>query len=199
MLHEQLIAFKLILASNSIRRQNLMKDAGFIFEVKIPSDVSEDYPVGMNPALIPTFLAHKKSLSFDGLLKKNEIVITADTIVILDDSILGKPKNYDEAFEMLNALSGCKHEVITGVGFKSKEKEHLFSASSKVWFRDLTEQEIIYYIKEFKPYDKAGAYGIQEWIGYIGIERIEGSFFNVMGLPIQMLYVELGKFINDLS
>jgi septum formation protein len=196
MLRDKLKNFKLILASKSPRRQYLMKEAGFQFELRIPSELTEDYPADMKPYTIPIYLARMKASSFEDCLGNNEIVIAADTIVILKDRVLGKPKDFNEAYGMLCSLSGCRHEVITGVCLKSREKEHFFSASSEVWFRKLREEEIVYYINECKPYDKAGAYGAQEWIGYIGVERINGSFFNVMGLPIQMVYVELEKFIE---
>jgi septum formation protein len=197
MLREDLKNYKLILASNSPRRQSLMKEAGLNFELRIPPEISEDYPANMQADTVPHYLAKIKASTFEGQLENNEIVITADTVVILSNRVLGKPKDLKDAFKMLNSLSGRKHEVITAVCFKSKFKEKIFSATSEVWFRKLSEQEINYYIHEFKPYDKAGAYGIQEWIGYIGVERIEGSFFNVMGLPIQMVYVELEKFIGS--
>jgi septum formation protein len=199
MLYEKLKNYKLILASNSPRREYLLKEAGFQFELRTPSESSEDYPDDMQACDIPIYLARKKASLFNGVLSNTEIVITADTIVILEDRILGKPKDFNEAYSMLSSLSGCRHDVITAVCLKSKEREYCFSARSEVWFKALSEEEIIQYINNYKPYDKAGAYGAQEWIGYIGIERINGSFFNVMGLPIQMLYVELEKFIEFLA
>jgi len=196
MLNDKFKNFKLILASNSPRRRFLLKEAGFDFELRIQPESREDYPLKMRPELIPLYLAKMKASAFEGLLESNEILITADTIVILNNRVLGKPKDFQEAFDMLTLLSGHRHEVITAVCLKSKNKEKIFSASSEVWFRKLSELEITHYINEFKPYDKAGAYGVQEWIGYVGVERIEGSFFNVMGFPIQMVYVELEKFIE---
>jgi len=197
MLVEKLKNIKLILASNSPRRQSLMTEAGLEYELSVPAESEEEYPEDLYSGDIPAYLAKRKAESFEGQIEKNEIVITADTLVILDERVLGKPGNYKEAFEMLSALSGCKHKVITGVCIKSCENEVVFSDSTDVWFKKLTEKEINYYIEEFKPYDKAGAYGIQEWIGYIGVERIEGSFFNVMGLPIQKVYSELDKFLDS--
>jgi len=197
MLLEKLTNIKLILASNSPRRQSLMAEAGLEYELSVPAENEEEFPEDLYSGDVPAYLAKRKAESFEGQIEKNEIVITADTLVILDERVLGKPGNYKEAFEMLSALSGCKHKVITGVCIKSRKKEVVFSDSTDVWFKKLSEKEIHYYIEEFKPYDKAGAYGIQEWIGYIGVERIEGSFFNVMGLPIHMVYSELEKFIGD--
>ena len=197
MLLEKLTNIKLILASNSPRRQSLMAEAGLEYELSVPAENEEEFPEDLYSGDVPAYLAKRKAESFEGQIEKNEIVITADTLVILDERVLGKPGNYKEAFEMLSALSGCKHKVITGVCIKSRKKEVVFSDSTDVWFKKLSEKEIHYYIEEFKPYDKAGAYGIQEWIGYIGVERIEGSFFNVMGLPIHMVYSKLEKFIGD--
>ena len=199
MLKEKLHSYRLILATTSPRRQYLMKEAGFEFELRIGSDISEVYPAKMPAPEIPIYLAELKAASFEGRLKSNEIVITADTVVVLDGKVLGKPKEYYEAFDMLSSLSGRKHEVITGVCLKTMGLQTSFSAQSDVHFRQLLEQEIHHYITEYKPFDKAGAYGVQEWIGYIAVERIEGSFFNVMGLPIQKVYVELGKFIDEIN
>ena len=196
MLNEKLKNFKLILASNSPRRQSLMNDAGLHFELSVPAENEENYPEDIYSSAVPLYLAKLKAAAFEGQIEKNEIIMTADTVVILEELVLGKPGNAEEAFEMLNSLSGRKHKVITAVCLKSRNKEVVFSDSTDVWFKHLTEEEIHHYIKEFEPYDKAGAYGIQEWIGCIGIERIEGSFFNVMGLPIHMVYSELEKFID---
>jgi Nucleotide-binding protein implicated in inhibition of septum formation len=143
---------------------------------------------------IPVFLAELKANAFREQMKNNQLVITADTIVWLDGKVLGKPKDYSDGFKMLSDLSGKKHEVVTGVCLLSKTKKIVFYIVSDVWFKNLTEEEIHYYLENYKPYDKAGAYGIQEWIGYVGVNRIEGSFFNVMGLPIQDLYEHLKNF-----
>jgi septum formation protein len=199
MLKDKLKEYTLILASNSPRRQYLMREAGFSFQLRVPSDVPEIYPEQMKGSEIPVYLAELKAKGFTGRLREKEILLTADTVVILEGKVLGKPVDYFDGFDMLSSLSGKKHEVITGVCLMSGNISHSFYAHSDVWFRHLSEQEIDFYLTEYAPYDKAGAYGIQEWIGYIGVERIEGSFFNVMGLPIQKVYVELEQFIYDLE
>lgn len=192
----------LILASNSPRRQQILKEAGFDFKVKT-KPLNEDYPSHLKTEQIAVYLAESKAKALKDEINK-EIVIAADTIVCLpapmqsgNDEILGKPRNQSEAFEMLKKLSGSKHEVITGVCLLSKDKEISFYDKTEVWFRELKETEINYYIENFKPFDKAGGYGIQEWIGLIGIEKINGSYFNVMGLPVHKVYEELKKFKVD--
>lgn len=189
--------YKIILASQSPRRHYLLKEIGLEFEIKLKEFVDESYPDSLVKEEIPLFIAQKKAAVYNGELKDNEIVITADTIVWLDDKVLQKPKDTEDAFRILKELSGNCHQVYTGVCIKSNNKEFAFSACTDVYFKKLTYPEIEYYISHFQPMDKAGAYGIQEWIGYIGVERINGSFFNVMGLPIQKLYTELDDFIND--
>ena len=184
----------LILASQSPRRQYLLKELGLNFEI-MPTHVDEVYPEGMTPAQIAVFLAELKAGSFDtSRLHENSIVIAADTLVCIDYEILGKPGNYFEAVSMLEKLSGSKHTVITAVCLKSRRKQKTFHVVSDVYFRELNKDEIDYYIKNFQPFDKAGGYGIQEWIGYIGISKIEGSYFNIMGLPVKELYEELLDF-----
>lgn len=185
--------YKIILASQSPRRKLLLEGMGFKFEV-IHADIEEVFPENLKITEVPVYLAQKKAESLTNLLKDNVLLITADTIVSVDNLILGKPKDADEARHILQLISGRSHNVITGVCIKTLNKERTFYAESKVYFRTLTDEEISYYIQNYKPFDKAGAYGIQEWIGYIGIERIEGSYFNVMGLPTQMLYNEISKF-----
>ncbi|MCT4602701.1 MAG: Maf-like protein [Marinifilum sp.] len=185
--------YHLILASQSPRRHQMMKELGLEFEIKT-KEVEEVYPDGLSPKEIPAYLAELKALAFESDLKNNELVITADTIVCVDDWILGKPKDREDAFKMLSALSGKSHQVISGVCLKSKEKKVSFATTTNVHFKKLSTEEIDYYIDNYKPFDKAGAYGIQEWIGFIGINGIEGSYFNVVGLPIQKLYEELSKF-----
>jgi septum formation protein len=185
--------YKIILASQSPRRKLLLEGMGFKFEV-IHADIEEVFPENLKITEVPVYLAQKKAESLTNLLKDNVLLITADTIVSVDNLILGKPKDADEARHILQLISGRSHNVITGVCIKTLNKERTFYAESKVYFRTLTDEEISYYIWNYKPFDKAGAYGIQEWIGYIGIERIEGSYFNVMGLPTQMLYNEISKF-----
>ncbi len=193
MINKRLQDFKIILASQSSRRQYLLKELGLDFEI-ISTDVQEDYPDSLTPEEIATFLADKKADSFEvSRMDEKMIIIAADTIVSLDGDILGKPGNYDEALVMLKKLSGKRHDVITGVCIKSRDKKKLFHVTSQVYFKELCDEEIDYYINNFRPYDKAGGYGIQEWIGYIGISKLEGSFFNVMGLPVKEVYEELLK------
>jgi len=188
--------YRIILASQSPRRHYLLKEIGLEFEIKLKEFVDESYPENLVKEKIPLFIAQKKASVFDGDLEEDEIVITADTIVWLDNKVLQKPVDQEDAISILNQLSGKCHQVYTGVCFKSKHKEFSFTACTDVFFKKLTYAEIDYYINNFQPMDKAGAYGIQEWIGYIGVEKINGSFFNVMGLPIQKLYTELDEFIN---
>ena len=172
----------------------MLKGLGIEFEVWVKNDIDEQYPSYLSCEEIPVFLARQKAQIFADKLKNNHLLITADTIVWYEEKVLDKPKDFQGAREILNKLSGEKHMVITGVCIKTLEKEVAFFASTDVYFSNLTNQEIEYYLDKYKPYDKAGAYGIQEWIGYIGIAKIEGSYFNVMGLPIQRLYTELKKF-----
>ncbi len=185
--------YKLILASKSPRRQQLLKEAGFDFVVKT-LDTDESYPETLEVNAVASFLAKKKAEAFIPTLEDDEAVITADTVVILEDKILGKPKNHIEAKAMLKALSGQQHCVITGVCIASKSKTMVFDDTTLVHFRSLSEKEIDYYIEKYQPFDKAGAYGIQEWIGMIGIQKIEGSYFTVMGLPTHLVYEELEGF-----
>jgi septum formation protein len=179
----------LLLASNSPRRKELLAGMGLTFEVSV-KEIHEDFPGHLKRAEVAEYLASHKADAYKDDLR-GEAIITADTIVCLGDRILNKPANYQEALEMLQALSGTAHEVITGVCVLTKEQKAVFHDVTKVYFKKLTEGEIHYYIVNYKPYDKAGAYGIQEWIGMIGIERIEGSYFNVVGLPVQKLYMHL--------
>jgi septum formation protein len=187
---EDLKKYHFILASKSPRRQFLLKDLGLDFEVHT-REVDESFPEDLKAQEIPLFLCQKKADAFDHELGENTIVITADTIVWVNEQVLNKPENYDDAVRMLKLLSGRMHEVYTGVCIKSKNKTKVFYSLTKVYFKHLSENEIEYYIKNFHPYDKAGAYGAQEWIGYIAVEKIEGSYFNVMGLPLRELYEEL--------
>jgi len=191
---EGLEKYTIILASKSPRRQQLLKGLEITFSIQ-PKDVEEIYPENLAGEQIAVYLSELKARAFDfSILPENTLLITADTIVYLDNVVIGKPKNFDDAVQMLSTLSGKKHQVITGVCLKTKDVSHSFYAKSDVYFRHLEMDEIQHYVRQYKPYDKAGAYGIQEWIGYTGIERIEGSFYNVMGLPIQKLYTELLKF-----
>ncbi len=195
-LHEQLKGHKVILASQSPRRKMLLEGLDITFEIKVKKGIDESVPEGLNKCEIPVFLAEHKSNAYTDLLVDKAIVITADTIVWHNNREIGKPRDYENAFEIIEELSGNQHEVITGVCIRSKNNLMKFSSLSKVWFRNLTPEEIEYYLKKYQPFDKAGSYGIQEWIGYSGIEKIEGSFYNVMGLPVQVLYTELKKFIE---
>ncbi|MES2621197.1 MAG: Maf family protein [Bacteroidota bacterium] len=184
---------KIILASNSPRRKELMTMAGFQFEVK-SKNVEENHPVDMSQRDIPAHLAQKKASAFLGEISEDEIVIGADTIVLLYDKIYEKPNDREHAIEMLCALSGKMHEVITGVCILSKQKEVVFSETTRVYFNPFTLEEIKYYVHNFKPFDKAGSYACQEWIGAIGIRKFEGDYFNVVGLPVNRVYQELKQF-----
>ena len=179
----------LIVASSSPRRQYLMKEAGFDFTVEKP-EVDESFPSELPAEQVAKYLAEKKA-EFFRLAMNNEIVLTADTVVILQNKILNKPDNRNEAFDMLTKLSGNTHLVMTGVCIISKEKEISFEDTTEVTFVSLTREEIEFYIDNYKPFDKAGAYGAQDWIGMIAIEKIVGSYFNVMGLPVHKVYQQL--------
>ena len=181
-----------ILASKSPRRQELLKQMGLDFRVVL-KDVDESYPEGLSPAETAVYIAEKKALAFTEL-DKDEIVITADTIVCINEKILGKPEGEKQAFEMLSLLSGRKHEVITGVCIRSRESQQSFSELTEVYFNSLSSAEICYYIENYKPFDKAGAYGIQEWIGLVAVDKIIGSYSNVVGLPTRRLYEGLRRF-----
>lgn len=185
--------YHFILASKSPRRQQLLQSLGIQFDVQI-KEVDEIYPNSLSVSEIPVYLAKLKAVPFLSELKPNDLLITADTIVSFQNKVLGKAKNKGQAIQMLRQLSGNEHQVITGVCLSSSAKQNVFYSQSNVQFKKLTVQEIDYYISEYKPFDKAGAYGIQEWIGTIGITHIEGSFYNVMGLPIQKLYEKIQKF-----
>lgn len=184
---------KLILASNSPRRKELLGKLDLDFEVRI-KDVPEEYPPHLSREQVAEYLADHKAGAYLGELAPGEILITADTIVCLGEQILNKPRHEAEAFQMLRLLSGQVHEVITGVCLLSQEKKVVFHDLTKVHFKALTEAEITHYVTRYRPLDKAGAYGAQEWIGMIGIDRIEGSYFNVMGLPVHKLYAQLQLF-----
>jgi septum formation protein len=196
---EDLKKYSVVLASNSPRRKELLSGLGVNFSVKTLPDVDESFPDTLKGEEIPLFIARKKADAYKMLFSSvtsNEVeepllVITADTIVWLEDEVLGKPANATEARAMLSKLSGKKHQVITGVCLTTASWQKSFAAVSEVQFSSLTEEEMDYYIHNYCPYDKAGAYGVQEWIGFIGVESIQGSYFNVMGLPIQRLYREL--------
>lgn len=185
----------LILSSNSPRRQELLKGLGIPFKVFVMYGIDESYPDSLHSNEVAEFVAKKKSASYVNEIKGTDnIVLTADTVVVCRGKILGKPKSEDDAYRMLRLLSGNTHHVYTGVCLTSEGKQRSFSVKTDVTFRELTDDEIWHYIREYKPFDKAGAYGIQEWIGYIGITSIHGSYYNVMGLPVQRIYEELRKF-----
>lgn len=190
MLQEKLANYNIILASKSPRRQQFLKDLDIPFTIQL-KEVEEIYPQTLKGSEITDFLADLKSKPFDATLLEKDLVITSDTIVWLDNKALGKPKDEADAFLILNQLSGRKHQVITSVSIKGTDFQKIFNDTTDVYFKKLSKEEINYYLKKQQPYDKAGSYGIQEWIGFIGIERIEGSYFNVMGLPVQKLYKEL--------
>jgi septum formation protein len=194
MIKDTLANYRIILASRSPRRQQLLRDLGLEFDVVI-KEYSETYPENLNGEEIARYVARQKAISFRNEISDNEIVIAADTIVWCNNMVLGKPLNYEDAVRILKEISGNTHEVITGVSLFSLSGEVTFSESTKVTFEPLSDEEIVYYVDKFKPYDKAGAYGIQEWIGIIACSHIDGSYFNVVGLPVQRLYAELQKFI----
>ena len=185
--------YHIILASNSPRRRELLSGLGLDYEVRTLPGIDESYPDTLSGEEIPVYISSQKASAYLDTLKENELLITADTIVWLDGKALGKPQDADEARCMLRNMSGKTHNVYTGVTITTKNVQNSFVACSNVTFATLTDEEIEYYITKYKPMDKAGAYGAQEWIGYIGMENIEGSYFNVMGLPVQRLYNELKK------
>jgi len=197
LLHNIIKAKSLILASNSPRRQQLLKGLDVDFEIWSTNHEDESYPDDLPVEQVPTYLAKHKASFFTERLSNDTILITCDTVVVCNGKVLGKPIDYADAVAILKQLSGNKHTVITGVCMSTANKSSCFSSFTDVYFRHLTDEEIEYYIERYKPYDKAGAYGIQEWIGYVAIERIEGSYFNVMGLPVQKLHNELLNFINN--
>jgi len=191
MMTEKLNTYRIILASQSPRRKMLLQGLCIDFEVK-PSPADETYPAELSHDKVAEYIALQKAHAIPkDELPERFILITADTIVLLDNEILGKPKDEPDAMAMLRKLSGKKHEVITGVVITTADAQTVFSVKTDVYFKILTEQEIAYYVKNYRPLDKAGAYGVQEWIGYVGVTRVDGSFFNVMGFPVQRVYEEL--------
>lgn len=188
---ENLASYRIVLGSGSPRRKELLKGLDIDFEVEILPDIEENYPPSLHKEEIPLYLATLKADAHKPYMKDNTLLITADTIVWMNGEVYGKPVDEADAKRILRDLSGQTHEVITGVCLSSKEKQTTFHAVSKVKFARLEEEEIDYYIRKYRPFDKAGAYGVQEWIGYIGVESLSGSFYNVMGLPVRMLYKEL--------
>ncbi|MDR0864117.1 MAG: Maf-like protein [Candidatus Symbiothrix sp.] len=194
---ENLSKYKIILGSNSPRRKELLSGLDLNYEVKTLPDIEETYPGTLWKEEIPVYIAQLKASAYKQFIEDDTFLITADTIVWLDGRVYGKPKDEADAKEMLRTLSGKTHEVITGVCLTTNEKQQVFHAVSSVKFAPLDDAEIDYYVTHYKPYDKAGAYGVQEWIGYIGVENLSGSFYNVMGLPVRMLYKYLKEWNAD--
>ena len=190
---DNLKKYKVILASNSPRRKELLGGLGIGYEVKTMPDIDESYPDGLSMEEVPVYIARSKADAYRPLMQPDELIITADTIVWLDGVVMGKPKDEEEACDMLRRLSGQTHQVITGVCLTTADAQKSFATVTDVTFCRLSEEEIAYYVEHYRPMDKAGSYGIQEWIGFVGVESISGSYFNVMGLPIQRLYTELKK------
>ena len=190
---ENLNKYKIILASNSPRRKELLSGLGVDYEVKTLPDVDESYPDGLSGEEIAKHIARGKAEAYRSLIQADELVITADTIVWLDGTVMGKPKDEEEAKDMLMLLSGKTHQVITGVCLTTASMQKTFATVTDVTFATLTDEEVDYYVTRYQPMDKAGSYGVQEWIGFVGVENLSGSYFNVMGLPIQRLYTELKK------
>jgi len=186
--------YHIILASNSPRRKELLRGLDIAFDVRVQPDIAEDYPANTAPADVAAYISREKANAYKDTIAENELIITADTVVIVGNEILGKPHDDAEAKDMLHKISGRKHQVVTGVCLTTTEKQRCFSVSTDVTFKNLKEEEIDYYIETYSPLDKAGAYGIQEWIGYIGVTALEGSYFNVMGLPVQRIWEELNRF-----
>lgn len=195
MLKEKLQGYKVILASGSPRRRQFMKDLNIDFEIRL-NEVEEIYPENLQGCEITDFLAELKGNALTDTLEDKEILITSDTIVWHNHEALGKPKDYEDAFNMLSSLSGKTHEVISSVCLKSKEKSVTFNETTRVTFHEITEAEIKHYLENYKPFDKAGAYGIQEWIGLIAIAKLEGSYNNVVGMPVNKVYHELIRFVS---
>jgi len=194
MLKNKLANYSIILASGSPRRQQFFKDLDLDFEIRL-KEIEEIYPPELKAGEITNYLAELKANAFEGKLNDNEILITSDTIVWYNDKALGKPRDKDDAFAILKSLSNATHEVITSVCFKTKNKTELISEITKVTFNPLTDTVIDYYLEHYKPFDKAGAYGIQEWIGFIGVAKVEGSYTNVMGMPTDKVF----EYLNNLD
>ena len=190
--------YHIVLASNSPRRKELLAGLGLPFEVRVLKDIDESYPHDLPVSEVALYIAGKKADAYRSVIQPDELIITADTVVIVGDEILGKPVDEADAVRMLRELSGRTHQVTTGVCLLTPTQERRFAVTTDVTFKTLTDEEIHYYVDHYKPFDKAGAYGIQEWIGYIGVTGLHGSYYNVMGLPVQRIYSELQK-LNLLS
>ena len=187
-------SYKIILASNSPRRKELLAGLGVDFEVRLIDGIDESYPADLPTGEIAAFISQRKAAAYSNTMAADELVITADTVVILDDEVMGKPKDREEACSMLHKLSGRTHQVTTGVTLTTLKRQATFSVTTDVTFKQLSDEEVNYYVDTYHPMDKAGAYGIQEWIGYIGVTALNGSYFNVMGLPVQRIYEALKTF-----
>ncbi len=190
---ENLKKYHIILASNSPRRRELLAGLGIHFEVKVLPDVNEAYPEDLPVLQIAEYIAREKAAAYQSLMGPDELVITADTVVVVVSEVMGKPADADDARRMLEKLSGRTHQVTTGVCLTTQRVQKSFSVTTDVTFKPLSREEIDYYIENYSPFDKAGAYGIQEWIGYVGVTGLQGSYFNVMGLPVQRIYAEIAK------
>lgn len=186
--------YKIILASNSPRRKELLAGIDVQFEVRVIQDIDESYPSDLPTKDIAEYISHKKAAVYQQQMASDELIITADTIVVLGNEVMGKPHDEADARRMLGELSGRTHQVITGVTLTTIQKQVSFSVETDVTFKQLSDSEIDYYVSHYKPFDKAGAYGIQEWIGHIGVTALQGSYFNVMGLPVQRIYEALRQF-----
>ena len=191
---ENIQHYKIVLASNSPRRRELLSGLNLEYTVRVLPDINESYPDTLKGEEIPMYISREKAKAYRNSMAEDELIITADTVVCINEKVLGKPRTQEEAKEMLRELSGKTHQVITGVCLMTCGLQRTFSATTQVTFDVLTEDEIEFYVEKFRPLDKAGAYGVQEWIGFVGVSRLEGSYFNVMGLPVQRLYQELKKF-----
>lgn len=198
LLHDKLKSYNVILASASPRRRELLRATGIEYRLASKFDCDEEYPATLAAEEVAPYLSRLKSHAYPTALEYNDLLITADTTVVLDGTVLGKPHSEEDARQMIARLSGREHRVITGVTLRMANRERTFSSCSVVRFAELSDEQIDYYVDNFHPMDKAGAYGIQEWIGYVGIESIEGSFYNVMGLPVQRLCREIEAFIEAL-
>lgn len=190
---ENIQHYKIVLASNSPRRRELLSGLNLEYTVRVLPDIDESYPDTLKGEEIPMYISREKAEAYRNSMAEDELIITADTVVCINEKVLGKPQTLEEAKEMLRELSGKTHQVITGVCLMTCGLQRTFSATTQVTFDVLTEDEIEFYVEKFRPLDKAGAYGVQEWIGFVGVSRLEGSYFNVMGLPVQRLYQELKK------
>lgn len=190
---ENIQHYKIVLASNSPRRRELLSGLNLEYTVRVLPDIDESYPDTLKGEEIPMYISREKAKAYRNSMAEDELIITADTVVCINEKVLGKPRTQEEAKEMLRELSGKTHQVITGVCLMTCGLQRTFSTTTQVTFDVLTEDEIEFYVEKFRPLDKAGAYGVQEWIGFVGVSRLEGSYFNVMGLPVQRLYQELKK------